>query len=727
MIAMVPGIAILPAPRVARPGPRVETQPSRFRTWLLVMFATLAAEPAPQAAPQADSGPPNANVRQAEVTARANLRAGPGTNHPVRAVIAKGERVQVLGRQGAWLNVRRIGHTAPAQDGWMFSRLLRMLPRAESDRGQAQRRAAGSAEEGTDQPSIPDRASPGEETNRVAEADAASLARARPGGRPIEWTAPAASPSQVPAPEPALPRELLPMPDRWRIVKSLGLLRYDPWDPYNPNVIKGDLPIRQAELGKGWFFNLSAASDTVLEARELPLPAARGTSSPPPAGRQWMIKQTGLLGLSLVKGDSVFRPPDLEVRFAPAVSYSYTGSRAMPVDGSPATTSSDSGASLGVQELFVGAHLRDVSPRYDFDSIRVGVQPFTADFRGFLLIDQAFGVRLFGTRDNNRWQYNLAWLQRLEKNTITGLNAIDRPLRDDHILVANLYRQDWPVAGFTTQSVVLYDRNREGSGGAFFDSNGNLARPPGFATAGPYDYDVTYLGANGDGHFGRWNLTASAYYATGDVEPGVLSGRSEHIGAYFCAFELSRDFDWIRLRLSGLFGSGDGDPYDGKAGGYDSVLESPLFAGAETSYWIRQAIPVPGGGGAVLSIRNGVLASLRSSREHGQSNFTNPGLRLLGLGADVDLAPGLRLTGNMNYLEFDDVSSLEAISGQRLGSTRIGTDLSLAVQYRPLFSQNVVIGASAAVLFPGGGMRELYGTAIDQAQWTTLFDLLLAF
>ncbi len=63
---------------------------------------------------------------------------------------------------------------------------------------------------------------------------------------------------------------------------------------------------------------------------------------------------------------------------------------------------------VGVQELFVDKHLRDVSNRYDFDSIRVGIQPFTADFRGFLFLDQPVGVRLFGIRDNNQWQYNLA-------------------------------------------------------------------------------------------------------------------------------------------------------------------------------------------------------------------------------------------------------------------------------------------------------------------------------
>ena len=78
----------------------------------------------------------------------------------------------------------------------------------------------------------------------------------------------------------------------------------------------------------------------------------------------------------------------------------------------------------------------------------------------------------------------------------------------------------------------------------------------------------------------------------------------------------------------------------------DAVLEKPLFAGADTSYWIRQSIPLIGGGGTFLSMRNGVLASLRSSREHGQSNFTNPGLHLLGVGADFDVTPGLRFISN---------------------------------------------------------------------------------
>ena len=80
-------------------------------------------------------------------------------------------------------------------------------------------------------------------------------------------------------------------------------------------------------------------------------------------------------------------------------------------------------------------------------------------------------------------------------------------------------------------------------------------------------------------------------------------------------------------------------------GGFDAIFENPQFAGADTSYFIRQSIPFVGGGGGVfLNGRNGVLMDLRSSKEEGQSNFNNPGTILLGAGADFDVLPELRVS-----------------------------------------------------------------------------------
>ena len=92
-------------------------------------------------------------------------------------------------------------------------------------------------------------------------ADAPGLERRRPQGEPLEPRLPVIDPAQVPPPSPWVRRETLPVPDRWRIVKSLGLLPYNRWDPYHPNVIKGDLPVLQEELGRDWF--LIFASDAL--------------------------------------------------------------------------------------------------------------------------------------------------------------------------------------------------------------------------------------------------------------------------------------------------------------------------------------------------------------------------------------------------------------------------------------------------------------------------------
>jgi hypothetical protein len=168
----------------------------------------------------------------------------------------------------------------------------------------------------------------------------------------------------------------------------------------------------------------------------------------------------------------------------------------------------------------------------------------------------------------------------------------------------------------------------------------------------------------------------------------------------------------MRFRLSALYASGDKDPYDGKEQGFDAVFENPVFAGADTSYWIRQAIPFAGGGRAVsLSGRNGVLNSLRSSKEEGQSNFNNPGTFLLGAGADFDITPTVRVSANANHLSFVNTSSLQALRNEGSIPKSIGWDLSTAGIWRPKASQNMVFRLSAAVLEPGKGFRDLFGSA----------------
>ena len=565
----------------------------------------------------------------------------------------------------------------------------------------------------------------------VDEADE-SIELRRPQTEPLKYPLPEIDPRQVPAPSRFDPRTSIAVPDRWRIMEGLGQKdRW--WDPYNTNTIKGDKPYQPlAHWGPDWFLNLGVVSDTLVEARRIPIPVGAQSSQKPGANgifggtTQTAVVQTVLLSASLIKGNTTFKPPDYEFKFAGAFNVNHTRVhevRALNINPQRGTTRTDS--HFGVQEAFADVHLRNVSVQYDFDSLRVGIQPFISDFRGFVFNDSAFGVRLFGTRDNNQWQYNLAWLRRLEKDTNSGLNDIFRRWRSDDTFAANAYRQDWPVLGHTTQATVLYNINREGSQKNYYDRNGFLVRPAVVGDVRPHNYDVAYFGLSGDGHFGVWNLTTSAYLALGSTSYDAIAQRSQRIQAGFAAAELSRDFDWLRVRATGLLASADKNPFDGRSTGFDAIFENPQIAGADTSFWIRQAIPLVGGGGVALSGRNGVLASLRSSKDQGQSNFVNPGLMLLGVGADADITPHWRLIGNVSWLSFVNTRVLSYLRNQGSISRQLGTDISLALQYRPFMTQNLVLNASVAWLEPGTGYRQLF--AARKRPYSVLANLLLTF
>lgn len=555
----------------------------------------------------------------------------------------------------------------------------------------------------------------------VAGAEAETLKVRRRPGRPIDrYELPACDPDTLDnnAMTPWVdPLELgAPVPDRWRIVEAIGITT-NLWDPYNGhNPLKGDLPV----WGDDWFYSLIAISDTVLEPRRFPIPVGGATTARPGsldtigAGQTTVLSQSLIIENVIYKGDTVFRPPDWEFRFTPVFNINQVHAEEKGVLNVDPDIGGGTGLKrrdtfMGVQALFVDKHLRNVSDRFDFDSIRMGIQPFSSDFRGFLFQDSPFGVRLFGNRDNNRFQYNLAWFRRIEKDTNSGLNDITQALRDDDVYVANLFWQDFPHVGFFSQATLIHNRNRE-RGKIEYDKNGFIQRPSSlFEERFARDYDVTYAGYNGDGHIDRLNLTTSLYYAYGRQDSSRIAGADETISAFFMAAEASMDFDWLRPRLSLLWASGDDEPFDDRATGFDAIFENPQFAGADTSFVIRQNVPFIGGGGVALMGRNGILPSLRASKEQGQSNFINPGLMMLGVGADADLYPELRLSLNWNYLRFDSTAVLEALRQQGDIDKALGQDVSVSLTWRPFMTQNIVVRLSAAGLLPGQGFDDLYG------------------
>ena len=584
--------------------------------------------------------------------------------------------------------------------------------------------------------------------------DALIPGRARPGvpQAPLPDRVVQINPGAVRPPrESDFPENEVALPDRWRLIgalcpqadfyKALGAVCHKRDDPYHQNTLKGDRPLDIEKVPfhllkeDDWFLSLTGISDTIVEPRSFPTPVGVQTTARPGSldvfGRSssLVVAHTGTISAALIKGSTAFMPPHIEYRLTLAYNISYADvneKRILSVRPSKPSHRFDS--AIGVQEAFIDYHLRNTSERYDFDSVRVGIQGFQADFRGFLFNDDQLGIRFFGNRDDNRFQYNLAAFWRLEKDTNSGLNSLGDAIRRDWVLIGNVYRQDFPVPGFTSQALVAHEFNRE-KNRIEIDDNGFPVRPALLGDIRGRNYEVTYLGYNGDGHFDRLNLTVSIYGVLGQDRNSFFTSKPAKVRAFFAAAEPSYDLDWARFRVSALYASGDKKPYDNVETGYDAIFENPVFAGADTSYWIRQAIPFAGGGRAInVTQRNGILNDLRSSKEQGQSNFNNPGTILLGGGVDFDVLPTLRVTGNVNHLWFANTATLEALRVEGSVPRSIGWDTSISTIWRPKMTQNVVFRLSAAMLDAGKGFRDLFTQSSGSGRYySVLANMVFAF
>lgn len=511
-----------------------------------------------------------------------------------------------------------------------------------------------------------------------------------------------------------------PEPNRWRVTMpdwnrygtggEHPYVKGSRWDPFDRNKLKGDEPV----IGQQIFFNFTGISDTLFDGRRLPVPSDVSTARPGTPGffgkgEQVFLDQLFIFSFDLFHGDAAFRPVDWRIRVTPAISLNYLNVRELGIvniDVRRGTTRLD--AHLGFQEMFGELKLRDSSPNFDFVSVRAGIQEFNADFRGFLFVDEQPGVRFFGNLGSNRWQYNLAYFNLLEKNTNSGLNTFQR--RDQQVIIANLYRQDFFFQGYTAQFSVSYNDDQ---GGIHYDDNGFLVRPSPVGQVivnnqiKTHSIHAAYLGWTGDGHIGRVNLTHAFYQALGTDSFNPLAGRPVTINAQMAAVEASVDKDWIRFKGSLFYASGSADPRSGHARGFDAIEDFPEFAGGIFSLWNREGIRLTGAG-VNLTSPDSLLPSLRSNKDEGQANFVNPGIFLANLGTDFDLTPKLRGFVNVNYLRFERTEALELLLFQAPIHHTIGVDSSIGVRYRPPLTENISITAGAATLVPGQGLRDIY-------------------
>jgi hypothetical protein len=510
----------------------------------------------------------------------------------------------------------------------------------------------------------------------------------------------------------------VPVEDRWRIGfpdwdrygknhPRLDDYPYDRgslWNPYKQNVLKGDYPI----IGQHTFLDITASSFSLVEVRQLPTATTPFESTQRPFTTDFFGRPSSLfynqnliLAFDLFHGDAAFKPVDWRVFLQPIFNINYIDVNELAVVNPNVLKGTTRGRTyFALEEYFVETKLADLSPNYDFVSLRVGSQPFTSDFRGFLFSDTNRAVRLFGTRNANRDQFNLIYFRQAEKDTNSELNRMDD--RGQDVVIANYYRQDFIWPGYTAQISFHYNHDNSSF---HFDRNDVLVRPEPIGVFKPHELNVFYLGWAGDGHINRFNITHQFYWALGTDSLNPLANGRQDISAQMAAVELSYDRDWARFRTSFFWASGDENIKNHHATGFDAIFDNPNFAGGQFSFWQRQAIRLFG---VNLTNRGSLLADLRSSKIEGQSNFVNPGLFLFNLGLDLDITPKLRMINNVNFLWFDEPGILEQFTFDGHIHHFIGVDPSIGFEYRPFLSNNVILTCGISALLPGQGFRDLY-------------------
>ena len=489
------------------------------------------------------------------------------------------------------------------------------------------------------------------------------------------------------------------------------------YDPFNRNKLKGDSPI----IGNNTFLDITATSDTFADGRRLPVPSGLGSASPGESqffGRfgQFFMSENMAFSFNLFHGDTAsFRPPDWRIQITPEININYLAAQENGVvnfDVRKGDTRLDT--HVGLQEGFAEVKLKDLSNQYDFVSLRVGVQSFTSDFRGFIFSDQEPGVRLYGNLDSNRYQFNLAYFAMLEKDTNSGLNTF--AYRHQQVMIANIYRQDFIKPGYTIQASFHYDKDDPSFQ---YDTDNFLVRPAPIGNVMPHAVRAYYYGLAGDGHFGKLNLTHAFYQVLGTDKFNEIAGRRVNINAQMAALELSLDKDWLRYRLSFFYASGDKDPRDGSARGFDTIFDNPNFAGGFFSFWDREGIRLTSTGVGLVS-PDSLVPDLRTSKTEGQANFVNPGLFLYNAGVDIDITPKLRGFVNLNLLRFAHTDPLELLLFQSNIHAGIGADTGIGFVYRPPLSENMVITGGIDALVPFQGLRDISTNRVLLAVFTNV-------
>ena len=245
---------------------------------------------------------------------------------------------------------------------------------------------------------------------------------------------------------------------------------------------------------------------------------------------------------------------------------------------------------VALEEAFGEVKLADLSPHYDFLSLRAGIQPFVSDFRGFIFSDSEPRARASSATPRTTAGSTTRPTSTCSRRTPTASSTPSRSA-SRRSSIANVFRQDFSGPGYTLSAQLPLQPATTPT--LHYDANGFLVRPAADRQrAQPHEVRVALRRA--------WPATATR--PDQPVARVLLGVRHDERQPDRGPDGGRQRADWRRLELSygqglgsrsrsrGFFASGDDDPRDGKAARLRRDLDNPNFAGGPFSFWSRSGI-----------------------------------------------------------------------------------------------------------------------------------------
>ncbi|MBV6341927.1 hypothetical protein [Candidatus Magnetobacterium casense] len=318
--------------------------------------------------------------------------------------------------------------------------------------------------------------------------------------------------------------------------------------------------------------------------------------------------------------------------------------------------------------------------------VRAGVQEYTSDLIGSVYKDTDLGVRVYGKLSSGI-DWSLYAAQRVENDLLSGYNS-PSDLRDQQIVIAHM---QFTLASQTVKPSLSFNHDREG------DHK--------FGRAGKYEkVDVVYPGVTTYGDVGPFKLLTGLYGAFGMQRDVVLLGKiplqDQKVSAFAGYFDLALPLGMFTPHLGFLYVSGDDNPLDDKAHGFDAISERVDVWGAH-GIVINDRISLPGGLTVVRD--HSPYTSLRD--RDASSNFVNPGGTTINLGLIVNPIKQLTIDTNLTYFWWNETEVLEAVVGP-LGKN-IGLEWNADISYD--INKHFTVYVAGAAFWPDEDMSAIYG------------------